>query len=55
MKYIESIWIGLDVFNIFDLQNTISYTWITDVRNRQHAIPNYLTGRLFNLKINATF
>ena len=50
MKYVESIWIGLDVFNIFDLQNIISYMWITDVRNQQHAIPNYLTGRLLILK-----
>ncbi len=55
LNFIENVWIGLDVFNVFDIQNTISYTWVTDVRSSQYAIPNYLTGRLYNIKVNVTF
>ena len=55
LNFIENLWIGLEVFNVFDIENTISYTWITDVYNQQYAIPNKLTGRLFNIKINAVF
>ncbi|MDD2563880.1 MAG: carboxypeptidase-like regulatory domain-containing protein [Salinivirgaceae bacterium] len=54
-NFIENIWIGLDVFNILDIENTISYTWITDIQNQQFGIPNKLTGRLYNLKMNITF
>lgn len=55
LKFVDNIWIGLDIFNIFDISNTISYTWITDIRNYQYAIPNHLTGRIFNIKVNITF
>ncbi|MDA3866521.1 MAG: TonB-dependent receptor [Salinivirgaceae bacterium] len=54
-KWFKDLWIGLEVFNMFDINNTISYTWIRDVYNNEYAIPNYLTGRLFNLKITGTF
>lgn len=51
----KNIWIGADIFNLFDINNTNSYYWITNVFNQQYAIPNYLTGRQFNLKIVADF
>lgn len=55
VKWFNDLWIGLEVFNLFDINNTISYTWVRDVQNNEYAIPNYLTGRLFNLKISGTF
>ena len=55
LNFIENIWIGFDIFNILDIQNTISYTWITDINNNQYGIPNKLTGRLYNLKVNISF
>ncbi|MDU1891417.1 MAG: carboxypeptidase-like regulatory domain-containing protein [Dysgonomonas sp.] len=51
----KNIWLGLDVFNIFDMQNTNSYNWVTDVNNQQYAVPNYLTGRQINVKFIAEF
>lgn len=51
----KNIWIGADIFNLFDINNTNSYYWIRDVYNEQHAIPNYLTGRQFNVKLVADF
>lgn len=51
----KNIWIGADIFNLFDIDNTNSYYWITNIYNQQYAVPNYLTGRQFNLKIVAEF
>jgi hypothetical protein len=47
----KSIWITLDVFNVLDIENTISYVWVKDIHNKQYAVPNYLTFRRFNLKL----
>lgn len=54
-KFFESITIGLDVLNLFGINNTISYQWIADFNNRYYAVPNTLSTRFFNAKINATF
>jgi len=52
----ESLSIGLEVFNLLQVSNVASYTWITDVTNaRQYAVPNYLTGRQLNIRLNAKF
>ncbi len=51
----KNIWIGLEVFNLFDIDNTISYFWVTDVNNTQYAVPNYLTSRRLNLKLVTRF
>ncbi len=51
----KNIWIGLEVFNLFDIDNTISYFWVTDVNNTQYAVPNYLTSRRLNLKLITRF
>ena len=51
-KYtIKNIWLGIDCLNLFDISNVNSYYWVTDVTNRQWAVPNYLTGRQINGKI----
>lgn len=46
----KSIWMSMEVFNLLQINNTISYIWIKDVTNRQYAVPNYLTARRLNLK-----
>ncbi|NDV68200.1 carboxypeptidase-like regulatory domain-containing protein [Dysgonomonas sp. 25] len=51
----KNVWIGLDVFNIFDMKNVNTYYWITDVYNYQYGIPNYMTGRQLNVKLRAEF
>ncbi len=51
----KRFWVGLDFFNLFNINNTISYFWVTDVNNRQYAVPNYLTSRRINLKLHAEF
>jgi hypothetical protein len=55
LKYIDNAWITLEVFNLFQIFNTISYTWVTDINGRQYAVPNYLSPRLVNLKLKVEF
>ena len=45
---IKKIWLGIDCLNLFGISNVNSYYWVTDVTNRQWAVPNYLTGRQIN-------
>ncbi|WP_289055073.1 TonB-dependent receptor [Carboxylicivirga marina] len=52
---VKDCWIGLEVFNLFDISNTISYYWVRDIHNRQYAVPNYLTSRRINLKLTTYF
>jgi len=54
-RFIKSLWISGEVFNLFGRLNTISYLWVKDVNNRQYAVPNELTKRLFNIKLVAKF
>ncbi|MEA3446954.1 MAG: carboxypeptidase-like regulatory domain-containing protein [Bacteroidota bacterium] len=55
LHYIKDFWISLELFNLFDINNTISHIWVSDIYGRQYAVPNYLTGRRVNLKINLRF
>ena len=55
LRAFHDFWIRAEVFNLLDINNTISYFWVSDVHNRQYAIPNYLTARLINIRISGTF
>ncbi|MCX3265486.1 TonB-dependent receptor [Pedobacter agri] len=47
----NSVILFFEIFNMLNIDNTVSYLWLKDVDNVQYAIPNYLTGRQFNLKL----
>lgn len=49
----DNIWASLEVFNIIDRANTISYLFIKDFSNTVYLLPNRLTPRLLNFKIVA--
>jgi hypothetical protein len=51
----ENIWASLEVFNLINRANTISYQIIKDFANNSFAIPNRLTPRLINFKLLARF
>lgn len=55
LRHFQSVWLSLEVFNLLQNNNTISYMWISDVQNRQYAIPRYLTSRRVNLRLVASF
>lgn len=49
-KHIESWSIYFEVFNIVGWKNVNSYYWISAANGNQWASPNYLTGRMYNLR-----
>lgn len=47
---------GIEVFNLFNNQNSITNTWVRDADSKQQfAIPNFMTSRVLNLKLSARF
>ena len=54
-KYFDSLIIYAELFNLLNINNTVSYLWITDVDNTQYAIPNFLTARQLNVRLIAKF
>ncbi|MDY0197399.1 MAG: TonB-dependent receptor [Tenuifilaceae bacterium] len=58
--WIKSLWVGAEIFNLFDFKNTISYLWVQTVSNQSnesgtYAVPNYLTSRRINVKLSVKF
>ena len=50
-QYFKNIWLGIDAFNLFNINNVNSYYWVTDIYNQYFAVPNYLTGLLINARV----
>jgi hypothetical protein len=55
LRHFKNFTIKMDVFNLLNIANTVSYLWVSDINNRTYAVPNFLTQRLINLRLNATF
>ncbi|MEL6673486.1 MAG: TonB-dependent receptor plug domain-containing protein, partial [Bacteroidota bacterium] len=51
----ESIWATLEIFNLFQRENTVSFTWIQDLNGIQYAVNNRLSARLLNARIVMKF
>lgn len=54
-KYFKRMWVGIEVFNLLQANNVISYEWISDVSGNKYAVPNYLTAREVNVKVMFDF
>lgn len=52
-RYFHSLTAYAEIFNLLNINNTVSYLWIKDVNNNQYAIPNYLTSRQLNVRLIA--
>ncbi len=53
LKHFKELSLGLELYNMFDVQNSITNTWVRDVSSkRSYAIPNYLSGRILNFKVH---
>jgi len=54
LKPFNELSLGLEIFNLFNNQNSITNTWVRDVYTKsQYGIPNYMTTRVFNIKLVA--
>lgn len=56
----KDVWFNFEIFNLFGVENQASFQWVKSVMNSEglpnnFAIPNYLTGRIFNIKFTAKF
>ena len=63
-RYPENHWlhrfkelsVDAEIFNLFNNQNSITNTWVRDVDSKQQfAIPNFMTTRVLNLRLNIRF
>ena len=55
LKSTHSMWMSLEIFNLLQVNNTISYSLFKDFSNNIYGIPNYLTGRRLNLRLIMKF
>lgn len=54
-NHLKEMWLYVEIFNLLQVQNTVSYTWIQDVTGNRYAIPNYLTNRQVNVRLQIKF
>ena len=49
----DEVSVGFEIYNLFNNENAITNTWVRDVYSKvMYAIPNRMTMRTFNLKLN---
>jgi hypothetical protein len=54
-RVFNTLWLTAEILNLLQVNNTVSYIWVTDINGRQYAVPNYLTPRQLNVKLIMTF
>ena len=56
LRDFKELSVGFEIFNMFDVQNAITNTWVRDVYSKQfYGIPNYMTQRVLNIKMDLKF
>ena len=55
LSYVKDMYVSVEVFNLLNIPNTVSYTWVKDVYNRSWGINSYLTPRYVNVKLVTEF
>lgn len=54
-RFAKNAWASLEVFNLLQVANTASVTWVKAINNQQYAVKNNLTSRRINLKLRFEF
>lgn len=55
MRHVKDVLLTVEVFNLFDYKNVVSYIWVADYNNVYYPVPNYLTARQLSFKLTVTF
>ena len=55
LNYVKDMYLSVEVFNLLNISNTVSYTWVKDVHNNSWGINSYLTPRYINVKLVTEF
>ena len=54
LKKFKDLSLGFEIYNMFNNQNAITNTWVRDAYTKtQYGIPNYMTTRVFNIRLTA--
>ena len=51
LRWAKDVHVGIEVFNLFNYRNVISYLWVYDYEGHPFRVPNYLTARQLNFKL----
>lgn len=54
-KATRDAWISLEIFNLLQVRNEASRTWVKTIFKSQYALPNYLSSRRLNVKVRVEF
>ncbi len=54
-KVTRDSWLSLEIFNLLQVRNEASRTWVKTIFKSQYAIPNFLSSRRVNLKFRVEF
>lgn len=55
LNYVKNMYLSVEVFNLLNISNTVSFTWVKDVYNTYWGINSYLTPRYVNVKLVTEF
>ena len=55
LRFSKNAWLSLEVFNLLQIDNVASNTWIKTIFEQQYAVPNNLTSRRINLRFRIDF
>lgn len=54
-RWFKSVFLSVQIFNLTQANNTISYIWVRDVEGTTYGVPTFLTSRRINLSLIAKF
>ena len=55
LGFTSNTWVSLEVFNLLQVANVASNTWIKSIYNVQYAVKNFLTSRRINVRLRVDF
>ncbi|MEM9921451.1 MAG: TonB-dependent receptor [Bacteroidota bacterium] len=55
LRFTRNTWLSLEIFNLLQVANVASTTWIKAINNVQYSVPNFLTSRRINLRLRMDF
>ena len=55
LGFTKNTWLSIEVFNLLQVANVASNTWIKSIYNVQYAVKNFLTSRRINVRLKVDF
>jgi hypothetical protein len=55
LRFTKNTWVSVEAFNLMEVSNQASNTWIKTIYGSQFAVPNYLTSRRINVRLRMEF